>query len=158
RYCFATWAYHANDRLGRGGKLVQVGIRASGHPRAHWESTLDVRQHWADEVEGRDPFDLAREIVEHLKARGVEGLYVSNDIDGTDPAFAASTGTPEPGGLSPELVATLIREVGGAFACWGSDLVEVAPPLAGEVDGEPQRTLRTSVRYLAEQIRLGRRA
>ena len=42
-----------------------------------------------------------------------------------------------------------------AFAPWGSDLVEVAPPLGGEIEGEPQRTLRTSARYLAEQIRLG---
>lgn len=154
RYCFATWAYHANDLIGRGGKLVQVGIRASGRDRAHWESTLDVRQHWAADVNERDPSELAAEIVEHLRERGVEGLYISNDIDGTDPAFAAATGTAEPGGLHPDLVCTLIREVGAAFEIWGTDLVEVAPPLAGEIDGEPGTTLRTSVRYLREQLAL----
>jgi agmatinase len=136
---------------------VQVGIRASGRPREHWEGTLGVKQHWAQDVADRDPSELAAEIVAHLRARGVEGLYVSNDIDGTDPAHASATGTPEPGGLAPELVLTLIREVGAAFPCWGSDLVEVAPPLAGAVDGEPQTTLRTSVRYLREQIALGLR-
>ncbi len=157
RYCFATWAYHANDLVGRSGRLVQVGIRASGRAREHWESTLGVRQYWASEVSGRDPRGLAEEIVEHLRARGVEGLYVSNDIDGTDPAFAAATGTPEPGGLHPDFVCALIEQVGAAFACWGSDLVEVAPPLAGAVNGEPGTTLGTSIRYLRAQIALGLR-
>ncbi|HTL13261.1 MAG TPA: arginase family protein, partial [Bdellovibrionota bacterium] len=43
RYCFATWAYHANELLGRGQRLVQLGIRASGHGRAYWESSLGVK-------------------------------------------------------------------------------------------------------------------
>src|SRR5262249_21613510 len=29
KYCFATWSYHANELLGRGGRMVQVGIRAT---------------------------------------------------------------------------------------------------------------------------------
>jgi len=157
RYCFATWAYHANDVIGRGGKLVQVGIRASGRDREHWESTLGVRQHWASDVVGRDASGLADEIIEHLRARGVEGLYLSNDIDGTDSAFASATGTPEPGGLHPDMVTTLIERVGGAFPCWGSDLVEVAPPLAGAIAGEPETTLHTALRYLRAQIALGLR-
>src|SRR5262245_37121495 len=54
KYCYATWSYHANDLLGRDGRLVQVGVRASRFPREHWESTLGVRQFWADEIL-RDP-------------------------------------------------------------------------------------------------------
>ena len=50
RLCFATWAYHANELLGRGGRLVQVGVRASSRSKQHWESTLGVRQFWADEI------------------------------------------------------------------------------------------------------------
>ena len=154
RYCFATWAHHANEVVGRGGKLVQVGVRMSAHDRAHWESTLDVRQHWAADANAREPSELAAEVVDHLRARGVEGLYLSNDIDGTDPRYASATGTPEPGGLHPDLVRTLIREVGGAFELWGSDLVEVAPPLAGAIEGEPLTTLRTATRYIEEQLAL----
>lgn len=50
RDCFGTWSYHANELVGRGGRLVQVGIRASAREREHWESTLGVRQLWAAEV------------------------------------------------------------------------------------------------------------
>jgi len=45
-FCFATWAFHANELVGRGQRLQQVGLRISRHPRAHWERTLDVRQYW----------------------------------------------------------------------------------------------------------------
>src|SRR5688572_15064658 len=45
--CFATWTFHANELLGRNGRVIQVGIRASGRSKEHWESTLDVRQFWA---------------------------------------------------------------------------------------------------------------
>src|SRR6188472_686927 len=42
--CFATWSYHANELIGRQGRMVQVGTRASRFPREYWESRLDVRQ------------------------------------------------------------------------------------------------------------------
>jgi agmatinase len=80
RYCFATWAYHANELLGRGGKLVQVGVRASGKPKAHWEGTLGVKQFWADELRARGPAAID-DVIAHLRAIGVKRVYLSNDID-----------------------------------------------------------------------------
>ncbi|MEM9195828.1 MAG: arginase family protein, partial [Myxococcota bacterium] len=152
RYCFATWAYHANELLGRGGKLVQVGLRISGKTRAHWEETLDVRQYWMEEMRSRPLGAIADEIVERFRSRGVRGVYISNDIDGTDPTFAGATGTPEPGGLRPDEVVGLIEAVGAAFPVWGSDVVEVAPPLAHGNRAEPERTLETAASYAALQL------
>ena len=154
RYCFATWAYHANDRIGRGGRLVQVGLRVSRRSRAEWEQELDLRQYWMDEVRERTVEDVAEEIVARFRERGARGVYISNDIDGTDPLFGLATGTPEPKGLEPAAVVALIRAVGSAFPIWGSDLVEVAPPLAGHSPREPERTLRTAANYIEEQARL----
>lgn len=155
RYCFATWAYHANELLGRDGRLVQVGIRASGKDRQHWESTLGVRQYWPAEVEARDAEDIGSEIVARFRALGVDAVYVSNDIDGTDMAFAAATGTPEPGGLTPAFVRALTRHVTGALPMIGGDLVEVAPPLGGDLPDEPRRTLETARDYLADLVAAG---
>lgn len=149
RYCFGTWAYHANDLLGRGGRLVQVGTRMSRHDRAHWESTLAVRQLWAAEVL-RDPSAALVAIVEHLDAVGVERVYLSNDIDGTDASHAEATGTPEPGGLHPDFVVELIRVLGREVGLAGGDLMEVAPGLGGP--GPTDRTLAVATRYLRETI------
>src|SRR5207237_8748792 len=108
KYCFGTWSYHANELLGRGGRLVQVGTRASRFDRKHWETTLGVRQFWAEECRA-NPGAMLDAIVAHLKGAGVTSVYFSNDIDGTDEEFASATGTPEPGGLSPEFVLELTR-------------------------------------------------
>jgi agmatinase len=53
QYCFATWSYHANELLGRDGRLVQVGIRASGRDRAHWESTPEA-VYLSNDIDGTD--------------------------------------------------------------------------------------------------------
>ncbi|MGK0360263.1 MAG: agmatinase [Bradymonadia bacterium] len=152
RYCFATWAWHANALLGQDGRLVQVGIRTSGRTREHWESTLGVRQYWSAEVQARPLDEIVDEIISRYEGLGVDALYVSNDIDGTDPAFAAATGTPEPGGLTPTQVRTITQRLAARFELIGGDVVEVAPPLSHELPGEPERTLSTAAGYLADLI------
>jgi agmatinase len=150
KYCFATWAFHANELLGRGGRLVQVGIRASRHPREHWERTLDVKQFWADEVRGRGEAQTLDDIAAHLRAVGVRSVYFSNDIDATDADLAPSTGAAEPAGLSGDFVLALVRRLGAEFDLIGADLVEVAPPV-GSVE-ESRRTVALGARYLRASL------
>jgi agmatinase len=150
RYCFATWSYHANELLGGGGRLVQVGTRASRHDRGHWEGSLGVRQFWAEECRSRPEATLDA-IVAHLRAVGVTSVYFSNDIDGTDSAQADATGTPEPDGLDPELVVALIRRLGNEIGLLGGDVMEVAPLLERSPGGSV-RTVRLAARYLRETL------
>jgi agmatinase len=148
RLCFGTWSFHANELLGRGGRLVQVGLRASRHDRGHWEARLDVRQVWATEVR-RDPRAALERVVSLCRAAGVTSLYLSNDIDGLDPAFAPGTGTPEPDGLSLEFVLALVERLGREFELCGGDVMEVAPDLATTPEGR-RRTLDTAVTCLRQ--------
>lgn len=150
KYCFATWSYHANELLGRGGRLVQVGIRASGRDKAHWERTYGVKQFWAEEVR-RDPAAALDAILAHVKGTGVKAVYFSNDIDGTDAAHADATGTPEPGGLEPEFVVELIRRLGREVGLCGGDVMEVAPVLQRTPESA-RRTVGLAVRYLRETV------
>ena len=150
RYCFATWSYHANDLLGRGGRMVQVGIRATRYDRGHWERTLDVRQRWASECRER-PNEVLDEIVAHYKAIGVDAVYFSNDIDGTDESWASATGTPEKAGLDPSFVIALIRRLGAEMKIIAGDIMEVAPPL-GPTPADSERTCRLGATYFRETI------
>jgi arginase family enzyme len=149
RYCFATWAYHANELLGRGGRLVQIGIRASGRDKAHWESTLGVRQFWADEVRARGEA-VIDDVLAHLRAIGVRRVYLSNDIDATDAAAAPATGAPAPDGLPVEFVRALIRRLGAALPLLGADVVEVAPPLGAPEDA--RRTAEVAAWYMLDSL------
>ncbi len=148
KYCYGTWSWHASELLGRGGRLVQVGIRASGHDRAHWERTSGVRQFWAAEVRA-DPARALDAILAHVRETRVSSVYFSNDIDGTDASAAGATGTPEPDGLSPEFVSELVRRLGREVGLCGGDVMEVAPSVA-RTPGDAERTLATAARYLRE--------
>lgn len=148
RYCFGTWSFHANELLGRGGRLVQVGVRASRRDRGHWEGAYGVHQLWAEEVR-RDPAAALDRVVGFLRQAGVTSVYLSNDIDGTDAAAAGATGTPEPDGLSADFVVELVRRLGRELPLAGGDVMEVAPPLV-RGPGEPERTLALAARYLRE--------
>lgn len=150
KYCFATWSFHANNLVGRKGRLTQVGTRASRFPREHWEKTCDVRQFWAEEV-NRDEGKALDEMIRHLKSTGVTKLYFSNDIDGTDEEHADATGTPEPKGLSPEFLVQLIRKLGENFELLGGDVMEVAPPMQRR-EGGAKRTVSLGARYLRETL------
>jgi arginase family enzyme len=150
KYCFATWSYHANELLGRGGRLVQLGIRASRHDRGYWEESLGVRQLWAAECRAR-PEAVIDEVIAHLRAVGVGRVYFSNDIDGTDAEYAPATGTPEPDGLTPDFVVALLRRLGREIGLLGGDVMEVAPPL-GPTPADGERTVRLAARYLRETV------
>lgn len=150
KYCFATWAYHANEAIGRAQRLVQVGVRASGKPRAHWESTLEVKQFWADEIAARGEAGAIDDIVAHLRGLGVDGVYLSNDIDGTDAGAAPATGAPEGGGLSVAFMRELIRRLGDETTLIGADLVEVAPTV-GAPEGA-RRTVEVGAAYVVDSL------
>jgi agmatinase len=149
KYCFATWAYHANELVGRGGRLVQIGIRASGRDQAHWERTLGVRQFWADEVRARGEA-VIDDVLAHLRAVGVRRVYLSNDIDATDAAAAPATGAPAPDGLPVGFVRALIRRVGAELPLLGADVMEVAPPLGPPEDA--RRTAEVAAWYMLDSI------
>lgn len=158
RTCFATWTHHANALLGRGGRVVQVGIRASGRDRLHWESTEDVRQIWASDFLAA-PRESIAQVRAWIRESGVEGVYFSNDIDGTDARWADATGTPEPGGLEPAHVEALIDAIAEEVPIIAADLVEVAPPLSAtrttvEVGaGYARRTLAALLRGQGKKTR-----
>jgi agmatinase len=152
RYCFGTWSFHASRLVGRG-RLVQVGIRASRRDRGHWESAYGVRQLWAGEV-NRDPSAAIAVAVDAVRASGAREVYFSNDVDGTDEAFADATGTPEAGGLHPDTVSGLVAALGREIGLAGGDVMELAPELAGSAEGRA-RTVALAARYLRETVTAG---
>jgi agmatinase len=90
-------------------------------------------------------------VIAHVKATGVEGVYFSNDIDGTDAAWADATGTPEPGGLTPDWVIELIRRLGAEVGLLGGDIMEVAPSLT-RTPQSARRTVGLAAQYFVETV------
>ena len=86
-----------------------------------------------------------------MQSLGVDGVYFSNDIDGTDDSWASATGTPEAAGLEPEFLLALIRRLGATTKIIAGDVMEVAPPL-GPTPADGERTCRLAATYLRETM------
>lgn len=137
--CFGSWVTHILNELPSPDLALQFGIRSSGRPAEHWESTFKVKQYWSQEIIERGAETIVDEVIAKLHSRGVEELYVSFDIDALDAHFAAATGTPEPDGLSPEQALLILAKLRDNFKITGADMVEIAPFLNTNDDGGNDR-------------------
>jgi len=127
-----TWVHEAlNEGLILPQCTMQIGIRspAASAVRKRVEEAggivleaRDLRGCFSSKDWSRwlDPFRI------RLEQAGQAPLYLSIDIDCLDPGFAPGTGTPEPAGLTPSQVMTLLEDTSD-WPFVGMDLCEVAP-------------------------------
>lgn len=111
--------------------LVQVGIRDYSQEERSYAmklaetgrgKTFYGRDLFQRKARGETWAQTAKEILAALPQK----VYVSFDIDGLDPAFCPTTGTPVPGGLSYDEALFLVEEVAlQGKTIVGFDLVEV---------------------------------
>ncbi len=101
-----------------GANIYQLGVRSGAR-----EEFLYAREHthfFFNEV-----LAPLEQICNALQDRPV---YVTLDIDVLDPAYAPGTGTPEPGGCSPQEIIQALHYLGRRrLPVVGLDLVEVSP-------------------------------
>lgn len=97
----------------RPNKLVQIGIRDFCEEEFDFiQSRKDIRTFFDMELKrrllaGESWAQVCQDILKELPQK----VYISFDIDGLDPAFCPSTGTPVPGGLSIDQVFFLFNEI-----------------------------------------------
>ncbi|MDP5213843.1 arginase family protein [Pseudoalteromonas tunicata] len=149
--CFGSWCTHILEYLPAPQHLIQFGIRSSGKPKAHWESTFGIKQHWANEIRERGAAAIVAQVITQLKADKVDELYVSFDIDALDASFASATGTPEYDGMTPDEALLILAELAKEFPITGADMMEIAPftdsSLQGKVSSD--NTLREGAKISA---------
>ena len=109
-----------------------------------------MRQYWAKDILA-DPNRALDDVIAHVKSTAVSGVYFSNDVDGTDEAWADATGTPEPQGLTPQWVLELIERLGAEVGLLGGDVMEVAPTIAPRPDSV-ERTVGLAARYFEATV------
>ena len=137
--CFGSWCTHILEDLPAPEHLIQVGIRSSGKPKSHWESTFGVKQHWAHEVKEFGVEKVIENILDQLAVQNIDEIYVSFDIDAIDDSYASATGTPEPDGLMPNEAMQILRAIAAKYPITGADMMEIAPFTDSSGQGEISR-------------------
>lgn len=138
-----------------GENLVEVGLRDFANATRYADkarkagSTLFGAEEWMRE--GLSVIDHAIEIA----SRGVEGVYLSVDVDVLDQAHAPGVSAPTPGGVDTATLFAAIRRVAERAPLVGADFVEVAPSL--DRDGMTSRAAAYGVMHLLAGL-AGRRS
>ena len=143
------------------GNILQIGIRAFAREEVEFTAKDARVQSW-----------LARDI---LNPRGGEAawnhwletlsklngpVWLTLDMDGLDPAYVPTTGTPVPGGLAYWQVVDIIETIAAASeAKWiGADINEIVPDPNHHVTEFTAAMLATKMvsAYLASRLRDGK--
>ncbi|ERG95560.1 agmatinase [Haloquadratum walsbyi] len=95
-------------------EVIIIGARAGSE--AEWERATAPDVTIVSPADITAGFDVSTWI-------GDRSSYLSVDIDAVDPGFAPGTGTPEPGGITPQNAREIVRTAAGSAV--GFDIVEV---------------------------------
>jgi agmatinase len=102
---------------------VVIGVRSMSRDEKEDNDRIGMRFYSSFDVHRDGIRQVVRDALLHLKTQRV---YISLDIDGIDPAYAPATGTPEPFGLSPFDIKTVLELTADRLV--GMDIMEVSPP------------------------------
>jgi len=107
--------------------VVVFGVHGWLNPRDQVESAARMGISWFGGA-AIDRQGLKESLAEAIAiaSDGVDGLYVSFDLDSIDASAMPGTGTPEPGGFTPKEALYIARELGRANPI-AADIVELAP-------------------------------
>lgn len=110
-----------------GRNTVVFGVHGWLNPRDQVEMAAELGITWfgMDRIEEMG-LDRALAAAIEIASDGVDGLYVTYDLDSTDAAAFPGTGTPEPGGFTAREALKIARTVGRAKPI-AIDMVELAP-------------------------------
>ena len=147
--CFHSWCSSLLADLPSPDHLIQVGIRSSQNPKKYWEKNFGVKQYWAEDFFSEGTSVIAKKVINELKIKKVDEIYITFDINALDITEASATGVPTPGGLKTHDCLTLLRAIEKSFPITGCNLMEVAPFVnipkdTAQVTPEPQGTLMSA--------------
>ncbi len=121
KFSHACSARRISDHVGVD-DVVYMGVRSFSK-----EESEDIERLGLTYVSAFDIHEsgIDRALDRALKAVGEEKIYLTIDIDGIDPAYAPAVGNPEPFGITPLQVKSLIDRLGPRLV--GMDINEVSP-------------------------------
>jgi len=113
----------------RGDRFLQLGLRGywPEPPTLDWMAEQSMRSFEMHEIVTRGLVVCLEEAF-RIAVDECDGVFVSVDIDVTDPGSAPGTGTPEPGGFTPRQLLDTVRRIAIELPVVGIDVVEVSPP------------------------------
>lgn len=130
-------------------RLAYIGLRDVEDGEKDTMKEYGVHNAWFMEdinEAGRDMEAMVKSILDNIDPKGDRPIHFSIDVDGIDPDFIPSTGTPVPGGITLEETLKIVELVMKTGRVVSIDIVEVNLFLGTKNDSE--KTLKNTVEVL----------
>ncbi len=157
-----NWFYSANEEYrassGRrafieANRLAYIGLRDVEDGEKDTMKEYGIHEAWfMKDIEkiGRDIGTMMKRILGHLDPEGIRPIHLSLDVDGMDPQFTPSTGTPVPGGMSLNETLQIVQILKETKRLMSVDVVEVNLLLGSREDAE--KTLKNTMTVIKQII------
>lgn len=129
-----------------GANLVEVGIRDFANASRYADKARKAGATILGAREWREQGLAVIERAVEIASDGVDGVYLSVDVDVLDQAHAPGVSAPTPGGVDTNELYGAIRCIASRANLLGADFVEVAPSL--DRDGVTSRAAAYAVAHL----------
>lgn len=123
QFSHASVMRRISERVGPG-QIVQIGTRAICKEELEFSEMNPCQRITALDIH-RNPIDHTLETLRKMLG-GRRRIYLTVDMDVLDPAYAPAVGNPEADGLSPNVLLSLLEEV-GRHNVIAVDLTEITP-------------------------------
>lgn len=130
-------------------RLAYIGLRDVEDGEKLTMEALDIHNAWFMEdikENGRDIKAMMASILNGVDPEGERPIHLSFDVDGIDPIFTPSTGTPVPDGITLDEALEIVDILKGTGRLMSVDIVEVNLFLGTEEDSE--KTLESTMKVL----------
>ncbi len=107
-------------RLSETCHLVQAGVRSLSKEEDRFRDSSGLKSY---DAEAASELGFAERLADDLH----DEVYISVDLDVLDPSVMSAVGTPEPGGLTWQQVAAILKSVAHRRRIVGFDIVELCP-------------------------------
>jgi len=119
--------------------LAYIGLRDVDTAEKHIIQSLGIPTFTRFDVEQNGIKKCMDDALKMINPNGDKPIHLSFDIDGCDPIYAPSTGTPVPGGLTLGDAFHIVEKLSATGKLAAFDLVEVNPKLGSASDQETTR-------------------
>ncbi len=115
------------DNVNSLGNLYFIGIRSIEPDEFEFSRKNKIQVKTAYDCYHEGIEAVAEDCISKMKK--FNKVYLTFDIDSLDPGYAAGTGTPQFGGITPRMALTLLERLFTRLNIFAFDVVEIAPPL-----------------------------
>ncbi len=109
--------------------IVIIGARSVDPGERELIKALGIKVFTMHEIDRDGMTSVMKEAIDYLKAKNLDGVHLSLDLDGLDPLYTPGVGTPVPGGISYRESHLAMEMLEDSGLITSAEFVEVNPIL-----------------------------